>query len=385
MNTSSGVVVHDLYKGFGDQPVLKGLHLSVPAGTFTAVLGTSGSGKTTLLRIIAGYERPDRGTVAIGTALLDDDRVHVRPEKRHIGYVSQEGTLFPHLSVAANIGFGLARRQRRSSQVGDLLDAVGLNGLGERYPHQLSGGQQQRVALARSLAVGARVVLLDEPFNTLDANLRSSVRSDVHDILREAGATGILVTHDQDEALSMADLIAVIRHGAIAQLAAPGAIYDNPVDADLAHFLGDANLTTGTATGQAVETAFGLLPIRDNPLPAPKGQVCVMFRPEQVDLVEGGQGPGVPARVLTAEFHGSDTVVCVAPEARGLEAPIVARVLGNLSSLTGSTVSITVRGSVCAWPVAPSDPGTEPAADPVTPSVHQPIDNMTGTGHAEHA
>jgi iron(III) transport system ATP-binding protein len=373
VTSSPEVVIEDLHKGFGDQPVLRGLQLVVPAGSFTAVLGTSGSGKTTLLRIIAGYERPDRGSVAVGATVLDNHRVHVRPERRHIGYVSQEGTLFPHLSVAQNIGFGLPRRQRRGSQVADLLDAVGLAGLGERYPHQLSGGQQQRVALARSLAVGSEVVLLDEPFNTLDANLRSSVRSDVHDILRQAGATGILVTHDQDEALSMADLIAVIRGGTIAQVAAPGEIYDNPVDADLARFVGDANVTTGTTTGQAVETAFGLLALREGPLLVPCGPVTVMFRPEQVQLEQGAHGPGVLARVLSAEFHGSGTVISMEPQLRGIRSPIVARVLGNLSFLTGSTVRFSVNGPVCVWPSTPPDQDAQRSSERPPRDRGQPV------------
>src|SRR5580658_8988797 len=210
--------VTGLHKAFGTHPVLTGVDLEVPEGTLTAILGPSGSGKTTLLRLLAGFDRADRGEIVIGGTVVDDDRTHVPPERRCIGYVPQEGSLFPHLTVAANVAFGLPAKQRRAGKPDTLLAAVGLDGLGKRYPHQLSGGQQQRVALARALAIEPAVVLLDEPFASLDAHLRASVRADVHHVLRQAGTTSILVTHDQDEALSMADRVAVLRHGVIAQL-----------------------------------------------------------------------------------------------------------------------------------------------------------------------
>jgi iron(III) transport system ATP-binding protein len=296
------LVVTDLHKAFGDQPVLRGVELTVPAGSLTAVLGASGSGKTTLLRIIAGFERPDRGSLTVGGTVLDDDRHHVRPQNRRIGYVAQEGSLFPHLTVEANVGFGLPRPARRGSRVSDLIDAVGLTGLGERYPHQLSGGQQQRVALARSLAVGSEIVLLDEPFNTLDANLRASIRADVHSILREAGTTGVLVTHLQDEALSKADMVAVNRSGVIVQFAPPADLYEHPVDADLASFVGDANLIDGETDGDFVDTPFGRLAVRGASSAGHRGRVTVMIRPEQVDVNGGQNGAGVPGRVLSAHY-----------------------------------------------------------------------------------
>ncbi len=355
MPAAADVVVANLHKAFGDQPVLRGLELTVPAGSLTAILGSSGSGKTTLLRIIAGYERPDLGTVAVGGTVFDNAHLHLRPESRHVGYVSQEGSLFPHLNVEANIGFGLPRRDRRGPQVGDLLDAVGLSGFASRYPHQLSGGQQQRVALARSLAVGSRIVLLDEPFNTLDANLRASVRADVHAILRDAEATAILVTHDQDEALLMADLVAVIRGGTIAQLAPPGDLYDNPVDADLASFVGDANLVEGSASGDLVNTPLGPLTVRRSNAQAPEGPVTVLIRPEQIDVNRGAGDPGAPAKVLSADFHGSDTVVRVTPDRDDLPPKLTARVLGNHDFPPGTTVRIAAHGTVCAWPVPEGD------------------------------
>src|SRR5580698_1279300 len=253
-----------LHKAFGTHPVLRGVDLDVPAGSFTAILGPSGSGKTTLLRLLAGFERADAGTISIGDRVVDGPGAHLPPERRQIGYVPQEGALFPHLSVAANVGFGLPARERRGPRTDELLGAVGLAGMGGRYPHQLSGGQQQRVALARALAIRPEVVLLDEPFASLDAHMRASVRADVQRICRAAGTTAILVTHDQDEALSMADRIAVLRDGRIVQYAAPQDLYMLPADPALARFIGDANLLDGTVPEEAaatVDTILGRLPL----------------------------------------------------------------------------------------------------------------------------
>jgi iron(III) transport system ATP-binding protein len=253
------VAVTGLHKAFGAHPVLTGVDLEVPAGSLTAILGPSGSGKTTLLRLLAGFERADAGTISIGDSLVDGPGVYVAPERRRIGYVPQEGSLFPHLTVEANVGFGLAARDRRAGRAASMLEMVGLAGLGRRYPHQLSGGQQQRVALARALAIEPAVVLLDEPFASLDAHLRASVRADVQDIFRRAGTTAVLVTHDQDEALSVADRVAALRDGTIAQYAAPEDLYCRPVDAGLASFVGEANLLEGVLNGAMVKTLLGNL------------------------------------------------------------------------------------------------------------------------------
>jgi iron(III) transport system ATP-binding protein len=341
--------VAGLHKAFGQHPVLTGLDLEVAAGTLAAVLGPSGSGKTTLLRILAGFERPDRGSVTIGGVTVDDDRRHVPADRRRIGYVSQEGSLFPHLTVEANVGFGLPRGQRHGRRVGDLLDAVALTGLARRYPHQLSGGQQQRVALARALAVMPRVVLLDEPFASLDANLRASVRADVLAILREAAMTAILVTHDQEEALSSTDYVAVIRDGTIAQFATPQELYDHPADAGLARFVGDANLLDGRAEDGLVHTPFGTLAVRDD-LSAAPGKVTVLIRPEQLDVRPGADGQGAHGKVISASFHGHDTLISISSGSETVPSPILARVHGNPRLLPGSAVTLTVREPVCAWP-----------------------------------
>src|ERR1700677_2573069 len=237
--------VTDVWKSYGATPVLRGVSLSVADSSLTAILGASGAGKSTLLRVVAGFEAADAGTVSLGGVLTDDGRRRVPPERRHIGYVPQDGALFPHLTVRANAAFALPRRARRSAFVTEMLDLVGLADFGGRYPHELSGGQQQRVAIARALASRPRLVLLDEPFAALDDSLRSSVRADVLAVLRATGTTGVLVTHDQDEALSVADFVAVLRDGTITQSGAPRSVYSAPADPWTAAFVGTANLLPG--------------------------------------------------------------------------------------------------------------------------------------------
>lgn len=373
--------VTGLWKSFGSQSVLTGVDLEVPQGSLTAVLGPSGSGKTTLLRVVAGFERGDRGSVTLGSGVVDDGHHYVPPEHRGIGYVPQEGSLFPHLTVRANVAFGVRGRRRRRRgphapatlsggggpvlPVDDLIDMVGLTGLGGRYPHQLSGGQQQRVALARALAVRPGLVLLDEPFSSLDAGLRSSVRADVQAVLRSRGTTAVLVTHDQDEALSVADQVAVVHAGRIDQCGTPQELYDHPSNPTLARFLGDANVVAATIQGDRVATPFGPLPWRVGPgMRVPQGAVTALVRPEQL-RVETGDGPGMRARVARCEFHGHDTVVTVEPIAP-LPAPgtpgggeaivgsgsVTVRSGGNLVLPDRAPVRITATGSVLTWPSA---------------------------------
>jgi iron(III) transport system ATP-binding protein len=349
----SGLRIHDLHKSFGSQPVLTGIGLDVPVGSLTAILGPSGSGKTTLLRVVAGFERADRGTIELGGRVVEDDHHVLPPEQRGIGYVPQEGSLFPHLTVAANVAFGVRRVRRRTfdADVAELLEMVGLTGLGARYPHQLSGGQQQRVALARALAVRPALVLLDEPFSSLDAGLRASVRSDVQDVLRKGGITAVLVTHDQDEALSVADQVAVIRDGVIGQIGAPQALYDHPVDPSMARFLGDANLVTATVSGDRVTTPFGPLALRTGPRErTPSGPAIALVRPEQLVLSTAVTGQGLRAVVSRTEFHGHDTVITVDPRSGGDTSPITVRAEGDLVVADGVEVEITATGSALAWP-----------------------------------
>jgi iron(III) transport system ATP-binding protein len=363
------VTVTGLDKAFGAHPVLTGLDLEVPAGSLTAILGPSGSGKTTLLRLLAGFERADAGAIGIGGVLVDGPGVHLPPERRRIGYVPQEGSLFPHLTVAGNVGFGLparqhGARQRRAGRVEALLETVGLAGFGRRYPHQLSGGQQQRVALARALAIEPAVVLLDEPFASLDAHLRASVRADVQEIFRRAGTTAVLVTHDQDEALSVADRVAALRDGRIAQCAPPEDLYSRPADPRLASFIGDANLVEGVVGGSTVKTLFGCLPLDPAAtIPGSASQVTVLIRPEQIDIVPNGNG--LTAHVTSYRYHGHDAVLCVQPEDEAGGAggtggagsqPVVVRVTGGPQRPAGpqypagTVVTLRARGPVFAWP-----------------------------------
>ena len=343
------LTVSGLTKAFGDRPVLDGADLHVPEGSLTAILGPSGSGKTTLLRLIVGFEQADSGTVRLGDRVIDGPAVHVPADRRRIGYVPQEGSLFPHLTVAANVGFGLSRRGRGDTVV-ELLDAVGLAGLGQRYPHQLSGGQQQRVALARALAIRPSLVLLDEPFGSLDAGLRAAIRADVRRLLAEAGATAILVTHDQDEALSTADQVAVLRDGKIAQCAAPLDLYTQPADPELARFVGEANLVDGVLAEEGVETILGSLPVYSgaraglNP-----GRVTVLVRPEQIDIAARNGARGLTGRIVAYGYHGHDAVVHVAPDSEPSAPAIVVRMLGGCDLPAGSPVTLHARGPVLAW------------------------------------
>lgn len=343
----SELVVEHLEKSYATQPVLRGLDLLVERGNLVSILGPSGSGKTTLLRVIAGFERADRGRVLLYGNVVDDEDHFVATEHRQIGYVPQDGSLFPHLSVGANVGFGLAREDRRGRRVEELLEMVGLKGMAERFPHQLSGGQQQRVALARGLAINPRLVLLDEPFASLDANLRATLRLDVRRILREAGATAILVTHDQDEALSLADQVAIIDEGRISQCDAPARLYAHPATPGLARQFGAVNFLEGTAHDHVAATALGRLAL-DNPTSGDGTRLLILLRPEQIAVETNAPGETGNAVVLETEFYGHDAVVKL--RADQVNDVVVAR-LANPAHLPerGARVTLGVRGPVIAW------------------------------------
>jgi iron(III) transport system ATP-binding protein len=301
----SAVTVTGLAKSYGDHPVLRGLDLEVPEGSITAVLGSSGCGKSTLLRIVAGFIRPDAGTVTIGGREVEGPRARVSAQRRGVGYVPQEGALFPHLSVARNIVFGLPRAERRGPALARLMELTELPaGLADRYPHELSGGQQQRVALARALAPGPSVVLLDEPFSSLDAGLRVSAGRTVARALRQAGATALLVTHDQGEALSLADRVAVLRGGRFVQVGSPDQVYDAPVDAEVARFVGGGSLLDGTVRNGRAETELGVLELAQA---AEDGAAVVVVRPEQLEI--HAPGTGVDATVVEVDYYGAQVVV----------------------------------------------------------------------------
>ena len=289
------VCVHGVSKRFGSTVAVDRAELCVERGEFVALLGPSGCGKTTLLRLIAGFEEPDAGELCV-----DERRVNgVAPERRRVGMVFQDYALFPHLTVAANVGFGL-KRAARPERVRELLALVGLDGLGHRYPHELSGGQQQRVAVARALAPAPAVVLLDEPWSNIDPLLRGSMRDELAAILRSLGASVLLVTHDREEAFSLADRIAVMREGRIVQAASPEELYSAPADRWTAGFVGAGNFLPGRIDGDLVETLLGRFPVvgRNG-----ASDVDVLIRPELLELRPDPLGP---AEVVGREFRGHD-------------------------------------------------------------------------------
>jgi iron(III) transport system ATP-binding protein len=303
-------------KAYGPVTALTDAHLTAPSGTLTVVVGPSGCGKTTLLRCIAGFERLTRGEIYLADRPLAGPVTHVAAHRRGIAVVPQEGALFPHMSVNDNVSYGLSRAARTSGRVDEVLALVGLDGYGRRMPHQLSGGQQQRVALARALAPRPGLILLDEPFSALDAALRTQVRRDVADALRADRATAVLVTHDQDEALSIADQVAVMRDGVIVQTGRPDTVYQMPTDPWVAGFIGDAVLLPTTSAATGVLTALGRLAVADRPTPnrpaqdrptQDRGAAMVMVRPEQIRL--STDPGGVPATVVAYDYHGHDSVV----------------------------------------------------------------------------
>jgi iron(III) transport system ATP-binding protein len=345
----SNVEIRSVTKSFGSTRVLEAVDLSVPDGGITAVLGASGCGKTTLLRLVAGFLRLDSGEIRIGGRAMAGEGVMVAPQKRGVGYVAQEGALFPHLDVRDNVLFGLPRKERTEARLREMLDLAELpHRVATAYPSELSGGQQQRVAVARALAPRPGVVLLDEPFSSLDTALRESAGRAVVRVLRHAGATGLLVTHDQNEALSLADQVAVMRAGRVAQVSTPVELYRAPHDVDVALFVGGANLVSGTATGERALSMLGELPL----LSPVTGEVRLVVRPEQVLLRSEGtdRADGVSTgSVEEVSFYGHDASVRVRLDAPA-DGVVVSRVTGRENPAVGDRVGVVLDGAVGAYP-----------------------------------
>jgi iron(III) transport system ATP-binding protein len=342
-----------LTKHYDDVTAVDAVDLDVRRGEFLAVLGPSGCGKTTLLRLVAGFEHPDAGGVEIGGRVVVGPRAWLAPEARRVGMVFQESALFPHLDVAGNIGFGLPRRGSEE-RIAEMVALVGLSGLQRRMPHELSGGQQQRVALARALAPDPTLLLLDEPFSSLDATLRSELRVEVREILRRAGATALFVTHDQAEALEISDRVAVMRAGRIEQVSTPDELYLRPANRFVASFVGEANLLVGEVRHGEVQTLAGRFRAGDGML-ADGSRAEVLLRPEQLHMlpVERLAAPPRPETILTVVrrvFHGSE-VHHVLRGQSGLE--LEASTPSSATVELGTRVIVHARAS--AVPVYPID------------------------------
>ena len=338
------VQVRGLAKSFNGTTALREATFDAERGSMVALLGPSGGGKTTTLRLMAGFETPDAGSVTIDGRTVAGPGQFVPPERRRVGMVFQDYALFPHLTVRKNIAFGVPHGPDRDRAVQQALELVGMTAEAERMPDQLSGGQQQRVALARALAPKPSVVLLDEPFSNLDANLRKRVRGQIRQILRDAETTAVFVTHDQDEAFSIADKLCVMLDNRLEQAGRPEDVYLYPASLGVARFLGVANILPGECSGGYVRCELGLLPVGN--ADPPNGLVIVCVRPETVRL-HSESDVSVEAVVASVEFHGTSKAVNL----RLHSGRPVRCVMGvHIPAEVGETVRIGVNSFAAAFP-----------------------------------
>ncbi|MEB3883787.1 ABC transporter ATP-binding protein [Lyngbya sp. CCY1209] len=362
MDQSAILHLEGIYKQFPrtDAPAVEAVTLTLNQGDILGLLGPSGCGKTTLLRMIAGFERPDRGAVEIAGRVVADVKQWVPPERRDVGMVFQDYALFPHLTVAKNVAFGLQALKKKSPKavkhrVAEVLELVGLSGLGDRYPHELSGGQQQRVALARALAPGPALVLLDEPLSNLDVQVRLRLRQELREILKAAGTSGVFVTHDQEEALSISDWVAVMRGGRLEQWGTPEEIYLQPASRFVAEFVTQANFIPARRRGDRWETevgCFAIAPDIDEIRPE-SGRADLMVRQEDFILKPDETAPVV---IRDRQFLGRELHYCLrVPSGRELIARTRA---GGRSLPVGMRVRVTVpEEAVRVFPVPSAEAG----------------------------
>lgn len=329
-------------KRYGSMTALSDVTLSVPRGAILTLLGPSGCGKTTFLRLLAGIQTPDEGSIWLNGRLVADGKAFVPPEQRRVGLVFQDYALFPHLDVGDNVAFGLkGTRHEKAARVAEMLNLVGLAGYEKRMPYLLSGGQQQRVALARALAPLPDIMLLDEPFSNLDTALRAQVRAEVRDILRQANMTTVFVTHDQQEALSLSDRIAVIFNGVVQQFGTPQELYNTPCSAEVAAFMGEANFVPAQASGARAQSPLGEV----NLLQPMRGPVKLMIRPERLHI-EPPHAEGTSALVQWREYYGRSQRIGVKLEDG---TPLVVSTDTQVAYERGDRVRLTVFAPLLAF------------------------------------
>lgn len=333
-------------KTFGERRVIDDVSFECATGSITGILGPSGGGKTTLLRLIAGFDLPTIGSISIDGTTVADAHTFIPPQERGVGIVPQEGALFPHLTVGQNIAFGLSQRRSSTSRkrVQELLEMVGLPGFENRNPGELSGGMQQRVALARALAPRPSIVLLDEPFSALDVALRDTVRDHVVEVLHAAQATALWVTHDQDEALSCADQVAVLIEGRIAQFATPHELYKSPHSREVASFVGDAMELHGVVHDNRMTATTALGDVTLNH-PHNAGPAIITVRPEQIDIVDVSKGLA-QGTVISSKYYGHDGTVSVQIDTSEV---FHVRLHARLLPAVGTRVGLVVQGELAAF------------------------------------
>ena len=336
--------VSHLNVNFGERHVLSDLSFSLAPGEIASLLGPSGCGKTTLLRAIAGLLQPSAGTIRLGTQLVGLSSVVLPAHKRQTGYVPQQGALFPHLNVARNIAFGLDKKtfskQEISAITQEMLALIGMSGYENQMPTELSGGQQTRVALARALAVKPKMILLDEPFSALDAELRNELRTDVVALLRAQGTTAILVTHDREEALVSSDKVVLMRDGKIAQMGTPEEVYESPISPSIAVSTGDALVLDAQKFSNG-SISYAISPSNAGQTPSESG--CVVIRPEEISIKKAGT-TGVAATLIQLDYYGHDAMLVL--KIANDEKLIRARISGAIDFKVGDIVSIEHQGPV---------------------------------------